>query len=38
VTLDGKALTTYRALSTNRGLEVTVPTQAGQHTLVVTRS
>jgi hypothetical protein len=38
VTLDGKALTQYRALTTNRGLEVTVPTQAGQHTLVVTTS
>ena len=38
VTLDGRALTQYRALTTNRGLEVTVPTQTGQHTLVVTTS
>ncbi len=38
VTLDGKALSRYRASTTNRGLEVTVQTRAGEHTLVVTAS
>ena len=38
VTLDGKSLSQYRKQPTNRGLEVTVATQPGQHTLVVTTS
>jgi hypothetical protein len=38
VTLDGKALITYRAVTTNRGLEVSASSKAGQHTLVVTTS
>ena len=36
VVLDGHALTDWTTRTTNRGLEVTVPTKAGTHTLVVT--
>jgi hypothetical protein len=36
VTLDGEAVTDYAVEETNRGTEVTVATDAGRHTLVVT--
>ena len=36
VVLDGKVVHHYSVRTTNRGLEVTVPTGAGSHTLVVT--
>ncbi|HEY2298774.1 MAG TPA: hypothetical protein VGH43_13655 [Jatrophihabitans sp.] len=36
VTLDGRAVHSYQVRQTNRGNEVTVPTGAGHHTLVVT--
>jgi hypothetical protein len=36
VVLDGRRLTGWTTRTTNRGLEVTVPTKAGSHTLVVT--
>jgi hypothetical protein len=36
VVLDGHALTDWTTRTTNRGLEVTAPTKAGSHTLVVT--
>ena len=35
VTLDGQAVTDYVQRTTNRGLEVTVATGSGEHTLVV---
>ncbi|WP_206665797.1 hypothetical protein [Pedococcus bigeumensis] len=38
VVLDGRVLTDWTSRTTNRGLEVTVPTKAGAHTLVVTAS
>jgi hypothetical protein len=36
VELDGRRVQNYEVLQTNRGAEVTVPTSAGHHTLVVT--
>jgi hypothetical protein len=36
VELDGQPVDEFRARLTNRGLEVTVPTGAGHHTLVIT--
>jgi hypothetical protein len=36
VVLDGRLLFDWTSRTTNRGLEVTVPTKAGSHTLVVT--
>jgi hypothetical protein len=36
VELDGLPVAEFRARLTNRGLEVTVPTGAGHHTLVIT--
>jgi hypothetical protein len=36
ISLDGKALQQYRTLVTNRGVEVTVATRPGHHTLVIT--
>ena len=36
VQLDGRTLSDWTTRTTNRGLEVTVPTKAGAHTLVVT--
>lgn len=36
VVLDGQVLTSWTTRTTNRGLEVTVPTKAGSHSLVVT--
>ncbi len=36
VQLDGRQLADWTTRTTNRGLEVTVPTRAGNHTLVVT--
>ena len=36
VVLDGRVLSDWTSRTTNRGLEVTVPTKAGSHTLVVT--
>ena len=36
VVLDGRVLSHWTSRTTNRGLEVTVPTKAGSHTLVVT--
>jgi hypothetical protein len=36
VKLDGRSVTNYTVEQTNRGAEVTVPTDAGRHTLVVT--
>ena len=38
VVLDGRVLSDWTSRTTNRGLEVTVPTKAGSHTLVVTAS
>ncbi|MFC8504151.1 hypothetical protein ACFUC1_17465 [Pedococcus sp. NPDC057267] len=38
VLLDGQVVTDATTRTTNRGLEVTVPTAAGSHTLVVTTS
>jgi hypothetical protein len=35
VTLDGRVLDHWTSRTTNRGLEVTAPTKAGSHTLVV---
>ena len=37
VRLDGRTVGAYQTRVTNRGLEVTVPTTGGQHTLVITR-
>ena len=36
VVLDGRVLSDWASRTTNRGLEVTVPTKPGSHTLVVT--
>jgi hypothetical protein len=36
VTLDGQAVTNYVVTRTNRGVEVTVQTSSGQHTLTIT--
>jgi hypothetical protein len=36
VVLDGGAVHNYRVVETNRGVEVTVATSAGHHTLTVT--
>jgi len=36
--LDGQVLSSWTSRTTNRGLEVTVPTKAGTHTLEVTTS
>jgi hypothetical protein len=36
VVLDGRAVHNYQVRQTNRGTEVTVPTSAGHHTLVIT--
>jgi hypothetical protein len=36
VTLDGRPVRSYDSRSTNRGLEVTVVTRPGEHTLVIT--
>ena len=37
VRLDGRVVSSYRTRTTNRGLEVTVPTRGGgQHALVIT--
>jgi hypothetical protein len=36
VFLDGRRVHNYRVLETNRGTEVTVPTDAGRHTLTIT--
>lgn len=38
VLLDGRRVRDYAVRTTNRGTEVTVPTGAGQHTLVITSS
>jgi hypothetical protein len=35
VSLDGRAISNFVTRTTNRGLEVTVPTKAGRHTLLV---
>jgi hypothetical protein len=36
--LDGQVLSAWTSRTTNRGLEITAPTKAGSHTLVVTAS
>ena len=36
VQLDGRTVHHYRVVQTNRGVEVTVPTGKGQHTLTIT--
>ena len=38
VVLDGRVVDDYSVRTTNRGVEVTVPTKEGQHLLVVTAS